>query len=67
VPVFAIDADITFRTARQRAAFAAALSTAVADVVARHTEPTEPGRPRARLQRFRLLVGCHPVPAGDLP
>ncbi len=63
VPVFAIDADITFASPDQRAAFAAAMSKAVAEVVARHCEPTEPARPRSRvrLQRFRLLVGCHPI------
>lgn len=58
-------ADLRFTSAEQRAAFTAALQTAVAGVLAKFTAPfaradgsAAPGRP------YRLFLGCHPIPIG---
>jgi DNA-binding IclR family transcriptional regulator len=63
VSTMSLTSDIRFETADQRAAFAAALESAVADVIARHSAPyvasdgtPGPGRP------YRLFLGCHPIP-----
>lgn len=63
VSTMSLTADIRFETAEQRSAFAAALESAVADVIARHSAPFTapdgapgPGRP------YRLFLGCHPIP-----
>jgi hypothetical protein len=55
-PVFAVDSELSFRSAAQRAEFAAALTKALTRVIAEHTEPT------ARSRRFRLVLGCYPLP-----
>jgi hypothetical protein len=61
VPTLSIDAELRFESAEQRARFAEALREAVLDVVARHATPaSKTESPRGR--RYRLLVGCHPVP-----
>jgi predicted ArsR family transcriptional regulator len=51
----AIDTEIAFASAGERAAFADELGAAVRDLVARYHAPD--GRPH------RLIVGAHPVPA----
>lgn len=63
LPTLAIDADIRFRTARERREFAEALQQAVTRVIAEHSSPAcrpdgtpAPGRP------YRLTIGCHPIP-----
>ncbi len=64
LPALSLAADIRFTSAKQRAAFVTALSTAIASVVRDHTSPERlpdgepgPGRPH------RLVVFCHPAPA----
>lgn len=55
VATFAIDSEIRFATAAERAAFAAELSDAVSGLVAKyHDEKAEGGRPH------RLVVALHP-------
>lgn len=63
VPSLALDAELRFTSAEQRAAFAGALREAVLRVVEEHSAPAvasdggpAPGEP------YRLLVGCHPIP-----
>lgn len=51
----AIDTEIAFASAAERAAFAEELGTAVRELAARYHAPD--GRPH------RLIVGAHPVPA----
>jgi DNA-binding transcriptional ArsR family regulator len=59
LPTLAIDTEIGFRSAADRAAFADELTTAVLDLVARYHH--DDGRPH------RLIVAAHPKPpeAGD--
>lgn len=53
-----IDAEIRFRSAAERAAFSAELSSAIADLAARyHDEQAPDGRPH------RLVVLAHPLPS----
>lgn len=66
VSTFSLDAELRFRSAKQRAAFADALEEAVLDVMARHASPFAeadgspgPGEP------YRLVLGCHPIPEDD--
>lgn len=61
-----LEADLRFETPAQRDRFTRTLRDAVAEVIARHASPTVdggggpgPGRP------YRLVLGCHPVPADD--
>jgi DNA-binding transcriptional ArsR family regulator len=55
-----IDAEIRFRSAKERAAFSAELASAVNALVARyHDEHAEGGRPH------RLVVVAHPFPQSD--
>lgn len=63
VPTMSLEADLRFDSAQQRAAFADALHSAMADVIRLHAAPSRdvegrplPGRP------YRLVVGCYPVP-----
>jgi DNA-binding transcriptional ArsR family regulator len=52
-----LDAEITFRSAAERAAFADDLTAAVTSLVSRyHDEPAPAGR------RHRLVVAAHPLP-----
>lgn len=57
LPTFAIDTEVRFRSAEDRAAFADALTAAVVELVARHHH--DDGRPH------RLLVAAHPTPADE--
>jgi hypothetical protein len=52
---FAIDTEIRFASAADRAAFAAELSDAVEGLVAKYHDATAPGG-----RRHRLLVALHP-------
>jgi DNA-binding transcriptional ArsR family regulator len=56
VATFALDGEVRFATAGDRAAFAEDLTTAVAELVARYHDDTAPGgRPH------RLVVAVHPA------
>ena len=57
LPTFAVDTEIRFRSAADRAAFADELTEAVLDLAARYH--AEDGRPH------RLVVAAHPAPAGE--
>lgn len=58
----AIDTEIRFRSAAERAAFADELANAVTHLVARYHDESAPGgRPH------RLLVAAHPVPRAPEP
>jgi DNA-binding transcriptional ArsR family regulator len=55
LPTFAIDTEITFAAAADRAAFAAELSDAVERLVAKHHHESAP-----RGRKHRLIVALHP-------
>jgi DNA-binding transcriptional ArsR family regulator len=56
----ALDTDVAFRSAADRAAFTEELSAAVTALVARYHDPQAPGaRPH------RLVVAAHPVPQSE--
>ena len=57
LPTLAIDTEIRFRSAEDRAAFADELTAAVLDLAARYHH--DDGRPH------RLVVAAHPTPGGD--
>lgn len=57
LPTMAIDTEIRFRSAEDRAAFAADLTAAVVDLVARYHH--DDGRPH------RLVVASHPRPSDE--
>jgi DNA-binding transcriptional ArsR family regulator len=57
LPTLAIDADIKFRSAAERAAFTAELAAAVRDLAARYHDEAAP-----RGRWHRLLVAAHPHP-----
>jgi DNA-binding transcriptional ArsR family regulator len=59
LPTMAIDTEIGFRSAEDRAAFADDLTTAVLDLAARYHH--DDGRPH------RLVVAAHPKPQGENP
>ena len=53
---------IRLKDAAQRAAFGKALTEAVADVVARYTEPNEkPDHTPGEGRPYRLFLGCYPI------
>ena len=57
-----IDAEVTFRSPTERAAFADELAQTVAGLVARYHDPSAPnGRPH------RLVIVAHPVPPAGAP
>ena len=53
----AIDTEIRFRSAADRAAFTAELTQAIADLAARYHDPAAPGG-----RSHRLVVAAHPLP-----
>jgi DNA-binding transcriptional ArsR family regulator len=55
VATFALDGEVRFASAADRAAFAEELAGAVADLVARYHDPTGPGG-----RDHRLVVALHP-------
>jgi hypothetical protein len=62
LPALALDTEIRFRSAADRAAFADDLAAAVTALVSRYHDETSPeGR------RYRLVVGSHPLPGTPDP
>jgi DNA-binding transcriptional ArsR family regulator len=60
LPTLALDTDIRFRSAAERAAFTDELASAVTALVSRYHDESAPwGR------RQRLIVAAHPLPAPD--
>jgi DNA-binding transcriptional ArsR family regulator len=63
VSTLSLDAELRFGSAEQRAEFAIALRDAVLGVVAKHAWAAQlPEGTAASGRRYRLLVGCHPIP-----
>ncbi len=58
----AIDTEVRFGSAADRAAFTAELTHAVTGIVARYHDETAPGG-----RRHRLIVAAHPTPVPDTP
>ena len=56
----AIDTEVRFRSAAERAAFAEELTDAVTALVSRYHDETAPGG-----RRHRLVVAAHPLPPTD--
>jgi DNA-binding transcriptional ArsR family regulator len=62
LPTLAIDTEITFASAVERAAFTEELARVVTGLAARYHQPSAPdGRPH------RLVVAAHPIPADAPP
>jgi hypothetical protein len=60
----AMQSELRFAGPQHRSAFAAALAEAVADVVARHTEPARlPDGTPAPGWPYRMMLGVYPLPA----
>ena len=57
----AIDTEVRFRSAAERAAFTDELTRAITDLVARYDDPSAPGG-----RSHRLVVAAHPLP-GSAP
>ncbi len=57
LPTLALDTEVRFRTAAERAAFSAELTAAVTRLLARYHDPAAPGG-----RAHRLLVVAHPLP-----
>lgn len=62
VPVFALDSELGFETAAQRAQFAEALASAVAKVVAQHSSPAKSPSGKTVRRPYRLALACYPIP-----
>ena len=54
----AIEAELRFTSAQQKAEFAEALSQAIADVVVRHSHPAT----SRKGHRYRFIAGAYPIP-----
>ena len=59
LPTLALDTEIRFRSAKERAAFTEDLTVAITALVARYHDASAP---QGRLHR--LVVGAHPIPSG---
>jgi DNA-binding transcriptional ArsR family regulator len=57
LPTLALDAEVRFRSASERAAFTDELADAVTKLVSRHHDASAPGG-----RRHRLVVAAHPLP-----
>ena len=57
LPTLALDTEIRFRSAQERAAFTRDLTTALTALVSRYHDESAPGG-----RAHRLIVGAHPVP-----
>lgn len=55
VPTLSLEATVRFRTPQQRAAFADALTQALADIIARFSSPAEG-------PSYRVVIGSYPEP-----
>jgi hypothetical protein len=53
----AVDTEVRFRSARDRAAFSAELTEAITKLVSKYHDPTSPGG-----RAHRLVVLAHPLP-----
>src|SRR5690606_4869447 len=62
LPTLGLDTEVRFRSAAERAAFTAELTTAVTDLVARYHDAGAPGG-----RWHRLVVGAHPIPSPQEP
>jgi DNA-binding transcriptional ArsR family regulator len=62
LPTLALDAEIHFRSAAERAAFTDELAGAITALVARYHDPHAPGS-----RAHRLVVASHPMPASEVP
>ena len=62
LPTLALDTEIRFRSAAERAAFTSDLADAVTTLVSRYHDAGAPGG-----RSHRLVVVAHPVPAGPRP
>ena len=62
VTTFAVDAQVRFASAADRAAFAEELTQAVTALVGRYHDENAP-----RGRDHRLVVGLHPIPTADAP
>jgi len=62
LPTLALDTEIRFRSAAERAAFTSDLADAVTTLVARYHHAGAPGG-----RSHRLVVVAHPMPAGPRP
>jgi DNA-binding transcriptional ArsR family regulator len=62
LPTLALDTEIRFRSAAERAAFTSDLADAVTTLVSRYHDAGAPGG-----RSHRLVVVAHPVPAGTRP
>jgi predicted ArsR family transcriptional regulator len=60
LPTLALDTEIRFRSAAERASFTDELASAVTALVSRYHDESAPGG-----RRQRLVVAAHPVPAPD--
>ena len=60
LPTFAIDGEITFRTAEDRAAFAGEFSAAVTRLVNKYDDDGR-GAPAGGGRRYRIVVALHPA------
>lgn len=58
----AVDAEVRFRSAAERAAFSQELSGAIAQLVSKYHDPTAPGG-----RAHRLVVVAHPLPSPSVP
>jgi biotin operon repressor len=65
LPVLALDTEIAFGSAPERARFAEALTAAITRLVAEHTVPPTPEPGRAPRRRYRLALGCYPIPPSE--
>jgi DNA-binding transcriptional ArsR family regulator len=62
LPTLALDAEVRFRSAADRAAFTEELAAAVTQLVARYHDAAAPGG-----RRHRLVVAAHPLPQASEP
>src|SRR3954447_6388873 len=57
LPILSLDAEVRFRSAAERAAFADELASSVTALVSRYHDESAPGG-----RRHRLVVAAHPLP-----
>ena len=62
IATLSLNAAVRFADPAQRAAFTEALTSAIAELIAKHTTPDvdETGAPGAG-RRYRLMLGCYPI------